>query len=58
MGYIHPRPSESEFPHVLESLGDSDTHSGLRATDIKKWLKESVSVKHLYAIKSSYKSPS
>lgn len=39
-GFIYPGPSASEFACVLESfLGDSDTHFGIRATDIKKGLR-------------------
>lgn len=57
-GYLYPRPSESEFPHVLKSLGDSDTHFGFRATDTKKWLRKPVTIKDLYTIMTSYKSPS
>jgi len=53
-----PRPSESEFSHVLESLGDSDPHLGFGATDTKKWLRKPVTVKDLHTIMSSYKSPS
>lgn len=36
---MYPRHSESEFPCVSESLGDSDIHFRFRATITKKWLR-------------------
>lgn len=51
-GYIHLRPSESEFPHVLESLGDSDTHFGFKVTDTKKWLRKPATIKDLHTTMS------